>query len=103
MSSCKQDFNVEIIDNVFNFITASFSEMEGWVKRFSFDFDYTRVFVETFNYDRIKIFTSLRKRLVTGYYIREKLIKFPLEFLISGCDFTIINKVNFFHLLISFG
>ena len=29
MSSCKQDFNVEIIDNVFNFITASFSEMEG--------------------------------------------------------------------------
>ena len=63
MSSCKQDFNVEIIDNVFNFITASFSEMEGWVKRFSFDFDYTRVFVETFNYDRIKIFTSLRKRL----------------------------------------
>ena len=60
MSSCKQDFNVEIIDNVFNFITASFSEMESWVKRFSFDFDYTRVF------SRPLIMTGSRFSLLSG-------------------------------------
>ena len=43
-------FNVEITDNLFNFITASFSEMKGWIKRFSLGFDYTRVLVERFNY-----------------------------------------------------
>ena len=33
-------FNVEITDNLFNFITASFPEMKGWTKRFSYDFDF---------------------------------------------------------------
>ena len=102
MSSCRQDFlNVQVTDNLFNFITASFSEMIGWVKRFSLDFD-SRVFVERFTYrhNRIKIFICHRKRLrfwyvQTGHYIREKLIKCLTELLITGYGFTIINEVNF--------
>ena len=46
-------FNVEITDNLFNFITASFSEMKGWIKRFSLDLDYTQVFVENLITDMI--------------------------------------------------
>ena len=102
MSSCRQDFlNVQVTDNLFNFITASFSEMIGWVKRFSLDFD-SRVFVERFTYrhNRIKIFIFHRKRLrfwyvQTGHYIREKLNKCLTELLITGYGFTIINEVNF--------
>ena len=96
-------FNVEITDDLFNFITASFSEMNGWITPFSFDFDCTQVFVKRFNYrhNRIKIFTCHRKRfrfwyVQSGYYIREKLIKWLTELLVTRYDFTIINEVNLF-------
>ena len=73
-------FGVEITENLFNFITASFSKIVGCVKCFSFAFDYTRMFVGRFNYRniRIKIFTCDRKRLrfwyvQIRYHLREKL------------------------------
>ena len=96
-------FNVEIADNLFNSLQLFFSEMKGWIKRFSLDFDYTRAFVERFNYrvNRIKIVTCHPKRLrfwyiQSGYYVREKLIKALTEFLVAAYGFTIINEVNFF-------
>ena len=95
--------DVEITDNLFNFITPSFSETKGWIKRFGLDFAYTRVIVERFNYkhNRIKIVTCHRKRIKfwyvqSGYYGREKLIKCFTELLVAGYGLTIINEVNFF-------
>ena len=63
-------FNVEITDNIFNFITSSFSEIKVWVKRFSFDFDYTRVSVERFNSDLIgsKFSLAIEKDLSFGMF-----------------------------------
>ena len=89
ISSCWQDFyNVEITDNLFNFMTANFSEMKSRVKRFSLDFGYTRVFVERFDNirNKIKIFTCHRKSLrfsyvQSGYYIRDQLIKVKTNYL----------------------
>ena len=69
-------------------MAANFSEMKSRVKRFSFDFGYTRVFVERFNNirNKIKIFTCHRKSLrfwyvQSGYYIRDKLIKVKTNYL----------------------
>ena len=63
-------FNVEITVNIFNFIAASFSEIKVWVKRFSFDFDYTRVSVERFNSDIIgsKFSLAIEKDLSFGMF-----------------------------------
>ena len=95
-------FNVEITDNLFNFITASSSELKGWIEPFSFDFYYTQVFAERVNcrHNRIKIVACRRKRLgfwyvQNEYYIKEKLIKCLAELRVTRYDFTIINEVIF--------